>query len=432
MLPPGLYPGALLASRYHIQSAVGAGGMGWVFKAHDRFLDVVVALKVLRPEVSADPSKAHRFRSEVKLARRVRHPNVCSVHEYGEDGGLSYLAMEFVTGCDLKRLLRQKGGPLGWDEGWEVGIQTARGLQAVHDQGIVHRDVKTPNITRDAGGVVRLMDFGIARDWGADGGITASGRILGTPEYMSPEQVRGLTLDGRSDLYSLGVVLYEVFTGRLPFAGESPMDVLLRQLQDQPVLTGPAAARLPAPLVSVLHRALAKSSDDRYATGQEMAEALVCARAATGPEPPRAGSRQDGSWPTDEIPELLVPRLARQARLDPRTVLPSLIDALTRADLASRASAAQAIGRLGEDARDAVPALVRALRDRAGSVRAHAAHALRSIGPEAAGAVLQLLETMNDERRFVRDAASSAVARLTVPSPARRAGAGPWTRQSLS
>jgi serine/threonine-protein kinase len=306
-----LGPGAVVGERYLVLEPIGAGGMGVVYKARDRVLEDVVALKVLRPEVAATEEIARRFRSEIRLARRVTHRNVCRIHEYGEHGGLRYISMAYVDGVDLKRTLRERGA-LPPAEAFGVAGQIALGLEAIHDEGIVHRDLKAANVMIDGRGGVRLMDFGIAKN--AEGGmtptITSTGMIVGTPEYMSPEQGRGDKVDRRSDLYSLGVVLFEMFTGGVPFKGETPIDTIIKHMQEPLPLDGPAARGLPPALVPVLRRALAKAPADRFATAAEMAEALAVARQATlaapgagGPAPVAAvpGARKTGlgraSWP---------------------------------------------------------------------------------------------------------------------------------------
>src|SRR5262245_38021510 len=238
---------------------LGKGGMGVVYRAQDRLLDEVVALKVLRAEtVSTEMSL--RFREEIRLARRVSHRNVCRIHEYGESDGLRYISMAYVDGQDLKKVLRERGA-LPEPEAYDTVQSIADGLQAIHDEGIVHRDLKTPNIMRDARGVVRLMDFGIAKDRaaGTSAGLTATGLIVGTPEYMSPEQAMGHKVDSRCDLYAMGVVVYELFTGRVPFRGDTPMELILRHINEPPPLHGPDAARIPGALKTVLGRALAKA-----------------------------------------------------------------------------------------------------------------------------------------------------------------------------
>jgi eukaryotic-like serine/threonine-protein kinase len=272
-----LKQGTLFHGRYEILGPLGRGGMGMVYKAHDRTLDETVAIKILRPDFAEDPKMAERFRSEIKLARKVRHRNVCTIHDYGQDHGLLYISMELIEGVDLKRILREKGA-LPPEEAYAVAIQMAEGLQAVHDAGIIHRDLKTPNIMRDAQGLARLMDFGVAKRHGAEGTATATGHIVGTPEYMSPEQAQGQKVDFRSDIYALGVVIYEMFTGHVPFRGETPISTILKHLHDPPPLDGAQAATIPATLKPVLRKALAKEPAYRYPTAAALADALRQAR----------------------------------------------------------------------------------------------------------------------------------------------------------
>ncbi len=312
-----LATGAVVADRYEILEPLGKGGMGMVFKARDRVLEDLVALKVLRPEVAGTEDMARRFRGEIKLARRVSHKNVCRIHEYGEDAGLRYISMTFVDGVDLKRTLRQRGA-LPPAEAFAIAIQVAQGLEAIHDEGIIHRDLKAPNVMIDRRGVVRLMDFGIAKaaDTGTTPTMTATGMIVGTPEYMSPEQGRGDKVDRRSDLYSLGVVVFELFTGRVPFKGDTPIATIIKHMQEPPPLAGEAARGLPAPLLPVLRKALAKDPGQRYTTAAEMTEALTQARdAVTGPavdaETTSAASRRTVR-PHPEVPLAAVPAPPRR------------------------------------------------------------------------------------------------------------------------
>ena len=303
-----LRPGVVFDSRYEILGPLGQGGMGMVYKARDRSLDEVVAIKVLRPDFAQDPRMADRFKSEIRLARRVRHRNVCAIHDYGEDQGLFYISMEYLEGVDLKHQLRERGA-LPAADAYEVAIQIAEGLQAVHEAGIIHRDLKTPNIMRDAGGVARLMDFGIAKREG-DGTRTATGHIVGTPEYMSPEQAQGHRVDFRSDIYALGIVVYEIFTGRVPFRGETPISTILKHLHDPPPLDPPEAESIPAAVRSVLRRCLEKDPADRFPSARDVAEAL---RGARSP------SRRQQPVPTSalEAPTLETPTLAAAAAPPP-------------------------------------------------------------------------------------------------------------------
>lgn len=297
----GLADGALFAGRFEILGPLGRGGMGMVYRAFDRELGETVAIKVLRPDVARESGRVEqRFRSEIRLARRVRHRNVCPVYGDGEDRGLLYICMELVEGENLARAAREGGG-LPPAEAWSAALQVADGLRAIHEVGVVHRDLKTANLMRDRRGVVRVMDFGIAKQHGGGTGgvtVTSTGSLMGTPEYMSPEQLRGDDVDFRSDLYSLGVVVYELFTGALPFRGETAVATIVRQLHDAPVVDLPA---IPPPLRPVLARALAKDPSERYADAGEMRRALEAACEAAAPQvAAAAGAAPSGEAPDDE------------------------------------------------------------------------------------------------------------------------------------
>lgn len=289
-----LTQGALLGARYEILGLLGKGGMGMVYRAHDTLLDEDVAIKVLRREYVDTPAVAERFRSEIKLARKVSHPNVCRIHEYGEDAGMSYISMELLEGRDLKQRLAESPEGLPRDEAFAAALQIARGLAAIHRVGIIHRDLKTPNVMLDASGRVKLMDFGIAKD--AQGrGATAAGDVMGTPEYMSPEQCRGERLGFGSDVYALGIVIYELFTGEVPFRGENMMATLFKQIQEPLPVEGPAGSRLPRSLVPVLQKALAKTPEERFQGVAELYAALREAQRQAKPSPPAATERRSQS-----------------------------------------------------------------------------------------------------------------------------------------
>jgi serine/threonine protein kinase/HEAT repeat protein/Tfp pilus assembly protein PilZ len=400
--------GEVLNRRYEILELLGQGGMGAVYKAQDRILDEIVAVKVLRFDLSRTPQWGRRFQFEIKLARKVTHRNVCRLHEYGEDKGRTYVSMEFVDGVDLRRRIGEKGS-LGWDEAFEVAVQISKGLQAIHDVGIVHRDLKTSNVMLDSRGVVRLIDFGAAKRWMADGQTegTVAGEIIGTPEYMSPEQARGGSVDFRSDIYALGVVVFELFTGRVPFRGESPVLTILKHLREAPPLSGPNAARLPRPLVPILRKALAKSPDERYATARGMSEALRLARGGPDleprrkptplrksplPTPPRAFTASRGRTPQAagdgpprvrrDITRPMPPKLAAEAELAGKERLKRFISELNHPNVRLRWRAAVGLWEMGPTAKDAVPALTKALEDKALPVAHAAAEALRTITEE--------------------------------------------------
>ena len=279
-------PGSVIANRFELIVEVGKGGMGRIFRAHDRVLDDDVGIKVLRPELVSSREVQLRFRKEIRLARKVSHPNVCCIYEYGEDGDIHYISMEFIEGVDLKKTLFRRKKGLDTSEALAAALGVAAGLEAIHNEGIIHRDLKTQNIMIDESGVVRLMDFGIARDAAQQPGegLTRVGAIIGTPEYMSPEQCRGTTLDKRSDIYSLGIVCYEIFTGAVPFHALSPTDTILLQIEKEPPLQEALGKGLPFPLLEPLRKALQKDPDARFETTGEFIRALERARADTTAE----------------------------------------------------------------------------------------------------------------------------------------------------
>ncbi len=314
--------GELIASRYEIRERLGKGGMGAVYRVFDRVLEEDVALKVLREDATDKSEAARRFRTEIKLARRVIHRNVCRIFEYGEEAGRRFISMELIEGTDLKRVLSQ--GSLAPDRAYAIAYQIAEGLDAIHGVGIVHRDLKTSNIMLDAAGTVRLMDFGIAKnlDEGATG-ATATGSVMGTPAYMSPEQARGEKVDFRSDIYALGVVIFELFTGRVPFDGDTPVAVILKHIHDPPPLEGSAAAGLPPALVPVLVRALAKPREQRQPSAEALARELDAASggiASSSGRSERALGRT-AKWRTSEAETVATPTEAARTPLETATEL---------------------------------------------------------------------------------------------------------------
>jgi hypothetical protein len=381
-----LGPGDVIASRYEIDMVIGEGGMGLVYKASDRVLDEVVALKVLRAGFAANAEADRRFRSEIKLARRVSHRNVCRIHEYGEDGGLRYLSMEFVDGAELKQAVRGKGG-LPLKEACEVAIQIAKGLEAIHDVGVIHRDLKSANIMVDGKGVVRLMDFGIAKHREQQGdGMTAAGEIVGTPEYMSPEQARNQKLDFRSDIYSFGIVLFEILTGRLPFKGETPLDTLVMHVKEPPPLEG----NVPELILPVLRRALAKKSADRYASVRGL---LTDLRAVAERE------EREERGPVDVQLAEEVQELVPSVPLGPAPRGEATVTVRVR-ELAAQLHAADP------------------------KVRWRAALGLWQMGPVAAGALEDLEMAVTDEASAVADVAAEAYRRIAGHVPPRTRSTG--------
>ena len=276
--------GALVAGRYRLIELIGSGGMGTVYKAHDAELDEMVALKTLRRELVSAPGALERFKREVKLARKVTHRSIARVFDVGETDGANgekFLTMEYVKGRSLGRVLGERG-PLSPSEAVQIGGAIAEGLAAAHAAGVVHRDLKPDNVLIEDGGRVVLTDFGVARAIEAtDVRSTAAGGIVGTPAYMAPEQVEAGTVDGRTDVYALGIVLFEMLSGVLPFAGETPFAIAAARLIRAPIDLGTLRPDLPTPLLDVVRRALARTPSSRFQSASAMATALAASITTT-------------------------------------------------------------------------------------------------------------------------------------------------------
>jgi len=282
--PERLSRGTVFAGRYEIIEELGTGGMGRVYRAEDTKVKEQIALKLIRPEIAADGKTIDRFRNELKTARRIRHKNVTGMYDYGEDRGTHYIAMEYVPGEDLKSLIRRVG-ELPVAKSLAVAGQICDGLSEAHALGIVHRDLKPSNIMIDKEGNARIMDFGIARSIEAKA-VTDTDLIIGTPEYMSPEQAECRDVDRRSDIYSLGIILYEMLTGRLPFEAESAVGFLLKHKTEKPKDPVELNALIPESLGRIVMRCLEKDREKRWPDALELLAAL---RAGEGPKTEKLG-----------------------------------------------------------------------------------------------------------------------------------------------
>ena len=270
--PASLKPGTLLGNRYEIIDMLGEGGMGAVYKTRDRELDRLVAVKVIRPEFAGRPELLQRFKQELILARKVTHRNVIRIFDLGEADGIKFITMEFIEGRDLKSLLTQRG-KLPADEAVEIMLQVCLALDAAHTEGVVHRDLKPQNIMIDGQGRALVMDFGIARSL-EFGGMTQTGALIGTPEYMSPEQVRGEHVDARSDIFTLGIILQELLTGVLPYQAETAMASMFKRTMERAVSVHQLNPEVPQFLSDIVAKCLEIQPQGRYQTVREVYDAL--------------------------------------------------------------------------------------------------------------------------------------------------------------
>ena len=263
-----LTTGSTFAGRYQVIEELGHGGMGRVYKVFDTDIKEKIALKLLRPEITLDKEAVERFSNELKLARKISHRNVCRMFDLGKAEGTTFITMEFVPGEDLKKFIR-KSGQLGAGRAVSIAKQLCEGLAEAHHLGVVHRDLKPQNIMVDEDGNARIMDFGIARQLRGTG-ITGAGVMIGTPEYMSPEQVEGKKVDPRSDIYSLGVILFEMLTGHVPFEGDTPFTIGVKHKSERPRNPRDLNPQIPEDLSRVVLRCLEKDPAGRYQTATEL------------------------------------------------------------------------------------------------------------------------------------------------------------------
>ncbi|HEY8176167.1 MAG TPA: protein kinase [Gemmatimonadaceae bacterium] len=269
---PMLEPGQTLGNRYEIKSVLGVGGMGMVYKANDKELGEAVAIKTLKPEMMSTNSNAlERFKSEIKLARRISHRNVVRTYDLGEIGGLYYLTMEFVEGKSLKDLVKERGR-LPASVVLPIAKQLCRALEVAHDEGVIHRDIKPQNMVVQADGVLKVMDFGIARlaTRPKEAGHTEAGMVVGTPEYMAPEQLLGDELDARADLYAAGAVLYECLVGEVPLTADTPITLIAKVLDEEPRRPSAVQSDIPVALSDLVMWVLAKDREMRPRSAAEL------------------------------------------------------------------------------------------------------------------------------------------------------------------
>src|SRR3954470_15890694 len=263
----------VFANRYELGEAIGHGGMADVYLAHDRLLDRRVAVKVLLPQFATDPVNVERFRREAQAAAGLNHPHIVAVYDWGEEDDTSFIVMEYVPGQTLREIL-QAHVRLGPTDAARIAAEIADALSFAHAHGVVHRDVKPGNVLITPQGQVKVTDFGIARAETSEP-LTKTGAVLGTATYFSPEQAQGFPLDGRSDVYALGVVLYEMLTGTAPFTAPSPGAVAYKHVRESPVAPSTVTPDVPGAMDRIVLGALAKSVDERYQSAQDLRTDLL-------------------------------------------------------------------------------------------------------------------------------------------------------------
>lgn len=312
-----LPPGAILGGRYEIIKLLGEGGMGAVYKAMDRELDRLVALKVIRPELARNPTVLRRFKQELILARQVTHTNVIRIFDLGVADGIKFITMEYIEGKDVATLLRERG-KFTPSEAVDIMQQICRALVSAHSAGVVHRDLKPQNIMVDTRGKVSVMDFGIARST-EEQGMTQTGALMGTPAYMSPEQAKGQKAGPQSDLFTVGIIFYELLTGKIPFESETSMGTLMKRLQEQAVPPIEVDPAVPPALNGIVLKCLATDPNQRYQTGLELLDDLEVWETKVGGKttrvrPPRlqevgkllSGPRRSPKWIATGIAVILL------------------------------------------------------------------------------------------------------------------------------
>ena len=309
-----------LSQRYDILGEAGHGNMGNVYKARDRETDETVALKLIKPEIASDQGMMERFKNELLFARKITHKNVCRVYDFNRIGGIAYTSMEYVEGESLRSVLNRFGG-LPLRKGIDLALQICSGLKEAHAQGIVHRDLKPENVMIDGQGNLKIMDFGIARSMEAATHLT--GAMVGTPAYMAPEQVAGKPVDYRTDIYSLGLMLYEMFTGSQTFRADTPVAVALKQMREEPVAPHEIDPAIPVFIERAILKCLQKDPARRYQSVAELETALRSPKGTGYPTAALAPSGAASLWTsrstdaTVAVPATLLPAAPRSKRTSP-------------------------------------------------------------------------------------------------------------------
>ncbi len=261
--------GKMLSNRYEILEEIGRGGMGIVYKARCHLLNRLVAIKVLRPEFSHDEEFIKRFKYESQSAASLSHPNIVSIYDVGNDGDIYYIVMEYVNGKTLKQIIRESGGPMPMDKALSITCQVLRALDNAHRHNIIHRDIKPHNILITEDGIAKVTDFGIAKVT-TDYTLTYNKNIIGTAQYFSPEQAKGSIVDEKSDIYSLGIVMYEMLTGKVPFEGDSPISVALKHIEENLKPPSQLNPNIPKGIDEIVMKATEKDTSRRYSSADEM------------------------------------------------------------------------------------------------------------------------------------------------------------------